>query len=46
MNTNLRKTIIAGSIAALIALPVWAASDAPKETLIYSAHPAHRSPCL
>lgn len=31
MNTNLRKTIIAGSIAALIALPVWAASDAPKD---------------
>lgn len=28
MNTNLRKTIIAGSIAAFIALPVWAASDA------------------
>ena len=31
MNANLRKTIIAGSIAALIALPVWADSDAPKD---------------
>lgn len=31
MNTNLRKTIIASSIAALIALPAWAASDASQD---------------
>lgn len=31
MNSNLRKTIVAGSITALISFPVWAAPDAPKD---------------
>lgn len=43
MNTNLRKTIVAGSVAALIAFPAWAAADTAQERSGTSPYPTSQA---